>query len=352
MDFSGETFDRTGGVQKNDPGGIFFREVEVALAHGGEELLALALDAVEFPLSIAHPGERGFAVEVEHECHIGQAIADRKGIDSRGVLGGNAAGDALINRGRIKKTVADHDAAGLKSGQDFFPNELGAAGGEKEKFGFGHEVFAFGRVLEEMADRLAGRCAAGFADQKWLAAGLAEFFGEQGDLGGFSAAFGAFECDEKTGTRHFEQWALIFAGIRFSKAGMNYWLVKQEPTTYPWEQFVRDGGTAWTGVRNFQARNNLRSMAPGDRVLYYHSVVGKAVVGVAEVARAAYPDPTDGDWSCVDLKPMEALRRPVTLEEIKAEPTLAEIALLKQSRLSVMPLKKAEFDAIVRLSKK
>jgi predicted RNA-binding protein with PUA-like domain len=117
---------------------------------------------------------------------------------------------------------------------------------------------------------------------------------------------------------------------------------------------VRDGKTAWTGVRNFQARNHLRAMAPGDRVLYYHSVVGKAVVGVAEVARSAYPDPTaeEGDWSCVDLKPLEALRRPVELEEIKAEPALAEIGLLRQSRLSVMPLKKAEFDAISRLSKK
>jgi predicted RNA-binding protein with PUA-like domain len=95
-------------------------------------------------------------------------------------------------------------------------------------------------------------------------------------------------------------------------------------------------------------------MAPGDRVLYYHSVVGKAVVGVAEVARSAYPDPTaeEGDWSCVELKPLEALRRPVELEEIKSEPALAEIVLLRQSRLSVMPLKKVEFDAILRLSKK
>ena len=159
---------------------------------------------------------------------------------------------------------------------------------------------------------------------------------------------------KKPGRDIFERSALIFGGIRFSKARMNYWLVKQEPTTYPWEQFVCDGKTAWTGVRNFQARNHLRAMAPGDRVLYYHSVVGKAVVGVAEVARSAYPDPTaeEGDWSCVDLKPLEALRRPVELEEIKAEPALAEIGLLRQSRLSVMPLKKAEFDAISRLSKK
>jgi predicted RNA-binding protein with PUA-like domain len=135
---------------------------------------------------------------------------------------------------------------------------------------------------------------------------------------------------------------------------MNHWLVKQEPDSYPWEQFVRDGKTAWTGVRNFQARNNLRAMAPGDLVLYYHSVKGKAVVGIAGVDRAAYPDPTAAgeDWSCVDLRPIEALRRPVELDEIKAEPGLADVALLRQSRLSVMPLKKAEFDAIVRLSKK
>ena len=135
---------------------------------------------------------------------------------------------------------------------------------------------------------------------------------------------------------------------------MNHWLVKQEPTAYAWEEFVRDGKTAWTGVRNFQARTHPRAMAPGDRVLYYHSVTGKAVVGIAEVVRAAYPDATatEGDWSCVDIKPIEALRRPVTLEEIKLEASLADIGLLRQSRLSVMPLKKSEFDTILKLSKK
>ncbi len=135
---------------------------------------------------------------------------------------------------------------------------------------------------------------------------------------------------------------------------MNHWLVKQEPDSYPWERFVRDGGTAWTGVRNFQARNHLRAMRPGDRVLYYHSVTGKAVVGLAEVVRAAYPDPTaaEGDWSCVDLKPVRTLDRAVTLEEIKTEPALSEIALLRQSRLSVMPLAKPEFETLLRLSKK
>ena len=135
---------------------------------------------------------------------------------------------------------------------------------------------------------------------------------------------------------------------------MNHWLVKQEPTSYPWEQFVRDGKTAWTGVRNFQARNHIRAMQPGDRVLYYHSVVGKCVIGVAEVVSAAYPDPTatEGDWSCVDLKPIEALRHPVSLDEIKAVPELEGIGLLRQSRLSVMPLRKVEFDTIIKLSKR
>lgn len=132
---------------------------------------------------------------------------------------------------------------------------------------------------------------------------------------------------------------------------MNYWLVKQEPTAYSWEQLVKDGGTAWTGVRNFQARNHLRAMKCGDEVLFYHSVTGKAVVGISKVVREAYPDPTakDGDWSCVDLKPVRGLKAPVTLEVIKAEPALSEIGLLRQSRLSVMPLAGAEFAKIVKL---
>jgi predicted RNA-binding protein with PUA-like domain len=132
-----------------------------------------------------------------------------------------------------------------------------------------------------------------------------------------------------------------------------YWLVKQEPTAYSWDQFVADGKTDWTGVRNFQARNNLRAMKPGDRVLYYHSVNGKAVVGVATVTKEAFPDPTakSGDWSAVELKPLEAVDPPVTLDEIKDEPDLAKIPLLRQSRLSVMPLSKPEFEGILRLSR-
>ena len=133
----------------------------------------------------------------------------------------------------------------------------------------------------------------------------------------------------------------------------NFWLVKQEPSAYSWDDFVADGRTSWTGVRNFTARNNLRAMQLGDAVLFYHSVTGKAVVGVAEVARTAYPDPTakEGDWSAVDLVPKQALGRPVTLDEIKQQPRLKEIALVRLSRLSVQPLTRAEFDEILRLAR-
>jgi predicted RNA-binding protein with PUA-like domain len=132
---------------------------------------------------------------------------------------------------------------------------------------------------------------------------------------------------------------------------MRHWLVKQEPEAYAWERFVRDGGTAWTGVRNFQARNNLRAMKKGDVVFYYHSVTGKAVVGMARVKREAYPDPTaeEGEWSCVDLEPWQPMRVPVTLEQIKAEPSLGELALLRQSRLSVMPVTAGEAAVLRRL---
>ncbi|HEY3662701.1 MAG TPA: EVE domain-containing protein [Chthoniobacterales bacterium] len=127
--------------------------------------------------------------------------------------------------------------------------------------------------------------------------------------------------------------------------------MKQEPEAYSWNDFVRDGSTQWTGVRNFQARNNLRAMRKGDAVLYYHSVSDKAVVGIAEVTREAYPDPTakEGDWSAVELKPIKPLKHPVTLDQIKAEPKLRDIVLLRNSRLSVQPLGKTEFDLICRM---
>ena len=132
---------------------------------------------------------------------------------------------------------------------------------------------------------------------------------------------------------------------------MNYWMVKQEPDSYPWEAFERDGRTAWTGVRNFQARNNLRAMKKGDRVFYYHSVTGKSVMGMAEVVREAYADPTakEGDWSCVDLVPRQACKTPVDLEAIKGEKGLKDLPLLRQSRLSVMPVSAAEAGILRRL---
>lgn len=132
----------------------------------------------------------------------------------------------------------------------------------------------------------------------------------------------------------------------------NYWMVKQEPTAYAWSQFIADKTAAWTGVRNFQARNNLRAMKRGDLVLYYHSVEGKEIVGIAKVAREFYPDATaeEGDWSCVDLVPHKALKKPVTLEAVKASADLKDIALIKQSRLSVMPLTPGEFVTLLEMS--
>jgi predicted RNA-binding protein with PUA-like domain len=134
---------------------------------------------------------------------------------------------------------------------------------------------------------------------------------------------------------------------------MNHWLVKQEPESYSWHDFVKDKGTAWTGVRNFQARNNLKSMKKGDKALFYHSVSDKAVVGVAQVAKEHYPDPTatEGDWVCVDLTPVKPLKRPVTLDEIKSAKALANMVLLKNSRLSVQPVTAAEFEAVLELAK-
>ena len=125
---------------------------------------------------------------------------------------------------------------------------------------------------------------------------------------------------------------------------MNYWLAKSEPEAYSWSQLVKDRKTAWTGVRNFQARNNLRAMKKGDPVFFYHSVSEKQIVGIAKVAKEFYPDATaeEGDWSCVDLAPVKGLAKPVTLETIKTDKVLQDMPLVKQSRLSVTPLTKAQ----------
>lgn len=134
-----------------------------------------------------------------------------------------------------------------------------------------------------------------------------------------------------------------------SSAG--YWMVKQEPEGYSWDDLVRDGRTDWTGVRNFQARNNLRQMKAGDSVLFYHSGAVKSVVGIAEVAKSAYPDPTadDPQWVAVDIKPVKPLKTAVSLAEIRSEPALSNMALIRQSRLSVMPVTKEEFKTIVKM---
>jgi len=141
------------------------------------------------------------------------------------------------------------------------------------------------------------------------------------------------------------------SGAKTTPKASGLWMVKQEPETYSWDDFVRDGRTDWTGVRNFQARNNLRQMKVGDRVLFYHSGTGKCVVGIAEVAKAAYPDPTadDPQWVAVDLKPVKPLKAEVPLAAIRYNPKLSNLPLIRQSQLSVMPLSKEEFDVIVAM---
>jgi len=134
---------------------------------------------------------------------------------------------------------------------------------------------------------------------------------------------------------------------------MAYWLMKSEPGEYSFDDLVRDGKTKWDGVRNFQARNNMKAMKKGDHVLIYHSISDKALIGIAEVVKEHYPDPLDnekGQWVLVDIAPVKKLKRPVTLAEIKEHKTLSDIPLVKQSRLSVMPLAKKEFDGLIELS--
>ena len=133
---------------------------------------------------------------------------------------------------------------------------------------------------------------------------------------------------------------------------MNYWLVKSEPLTYSWDDLVNDGSTYWDGVRNYQARNNLKAMKKGDLVLYYHSNEGKEVVGVARVIKESYQDPTTEDdrWVVVDIEPVSKLNKPVLLADIKESKSLQKIPLLNNSRLSVMPVLKKDFETIVKMS--
>lgn len=133
---------------------------------------------------------------------------------------------------------------------------------------------------------------------------------------------------------------------------MAYWLLKTEPGTYPWEQLVQDGRTHWDGVRNYLARNHLREMRVDDRAFLYHSVGPRLIVGMARVVREAYPDPTTPDpaWVCVDIVPEAPLPRPVSLDEVKANPALQEMALIKLSRLSVQPVREGEWQEVLRMA--
>lgn len=132
---------------------------------------------------------------------------------------------------------------------------------------------------------------------------------------------------------------------------MNYFLVKQEPDKYSWDDFVAEGKTDWTGVRNYQARNNLKAMKKGDKVLFYHSNIGKEVVGIAVVSKPEFPDPTDEKWVAVELAPSKKLKKPVGLAAMKANLALANLGLIRQSQLSVIAITKDEFEEILSMSK-
>ena len=131
---------------------------------------------------------------------------------------------------------------------------------------------------------------------------------------------------------------------------MNYWLVKSEPDTFSWDDLVRDKKTVWDGVRNFQARNNLKGMKKGDLVFFYHSGESKAIVGISKILKEGYPEPKDNNWTAVDIAPDKKLKNPVTLAQIKADKRLGNMVLVKSSRLSVQPVRAEEFDIIMALS--
>jgi predicted RNA-binding protein with PUA-like domain len=131
---------------------------------------------------------------------------------------------------------------------------------------------------------------------------------------------------------------------------MKYWLAKSEPSAYSWEQLLKDKSTAWTGVRNYAARNNLKAMKKGDLVFFYHSNEGLCIIGIAKVIKEAYPDPTDKAWVAVDIAPFETVKKPVTLTQMKAEKKLSDMALIRIGRLSVSPVTKQEYDIIIKMS--
>lgn len=131
---------------------------------------------------------------------------------------------------------------------------------------------------------------------------------------------------------------------------MNYWLVKSEPSTFSWDDLVRDKKTVWDGVRNFQARSNLKNMKKGDLAFYYHTGEAKEIVGIGKIIKEGYPEPKDNNWIAVDIAPDKKLKKPVTLAQIKADKRLVNMVLVRASRLSVQPVKAEEFDLIMALS--
>lgn len=133
---------------------------------------------------------------------------------------------------------------------------------------------------------------------------------------------------------------------------MNYWLIKTEPSTFSWDDLIRDKKAVWDGVRNYQARNNLQAMKKGDLAFIYHSMDDKAVVGIAEITRENFPDPKDKNWTAVEIKPVTKLKKPVSLGGIKQEKRLSNMVLVKNSRLSVQPVRKEEFDYVIGISEK
>jgi predicted RNA-binding protein with PUA-like domain len=316
------------------------------------------LHAIEFVArldALQHARARRGCIEMKHKRDIGFAIAYREFVQLFDHARIKTTRDALINCGRIKKTIGNDDFALGERGPDHFTDELTAARFEKEQFGFGHHAGAFGRKLQQIADRFANGRAAGLARNEQRNAEVLETLGKPFHLRGFSAALRSFECDKDSARhpaslKHAER-IVECAHTVYLHAMKRFWLVKQEPSAYSWTNFLADGKTSWTGVRNYTARNNLRAMQKGDEVLFYHSVTDKAVVGIAEVSRTAYVDPTatEGDWSAVDLKPKKALARPVTLDAVKQNPRLKKIALLRLSRLSVQLLTETEFREILRM---
>jgi predicted RNA-binding protein with PUA-like domain len=158
-------------------------------------------------------------------------------------------------------------------------------------------------------------------------------------------------CSELFYGQRINRLLPFFCIFRFTFDAMNYWLVKSEPFKYSWDQFVKDKKTFWDGVRNYAARNNLRAMAKGDQVFFYHSNEGLAIVGIAEVVKEAYQDPTtdDTNWVVVELKPVKAIPNPVTLAAIKADASLAEMQLVRLGRLSVSAVTPEEYKKVLKM---